>query len=37
MLEHAFLIDYGTDKQSYIKAFCKNINWKVCEERFANK
>ncbi len=34
--EHAFMIDYGTDKLSYMKAFLKNLNWKVVNERFAD-
>jgi superoxide dismutase, Fe-Mn family len=32
--EHAFMIDYGTDKGSYMKAFLKNLNWKVMNERY---
>ena len=31
--EHAFMIDYGLDKASYIDAFLKNINWDVVKER----
>lgn len=31
--EHAFMIDYGTDKKSYINAFLDNVNWKVMEDR----
>ncbi len=34
--EHAFMIDYGTDKANYLKAFMKNINWEVVNERFLN-
>jgi len=37
MLEHAFLLDFGTKKADYIDAFLKNVDWKVCEERFENK
>lgn len=33
--EHAFMIDYGTDKASYLKAFFDNINWNVVNERFS--
>ncbi len=33
--EHAFAIDYGTDRGSYIDVFLKNINWDVVNERFA--
>tara|TARA_Y100000310_G_scaffold343359_1_gene450592 strand:+ start:573 stop:1151 length:579 start_codon:yes stop_codon:yes gene_type:complete len=32
--EHAFMIDYGTDKASYLEAFLKNINWNVVNKRF---
>jgi len=34
--EHAFMIDYGTDKASYMKAFLRNINWQTVNERFEN-
>jgi len=34
--EHAFLLDYGAaGKGKYIDAFFKNVNWSVCEDRFA--
>lgn len=33
--EHAFMIDFGTDKKSYLTAFLKNVNWKVVAERLA--
>ncbi|MFC1481200.1 superoxide dismutase [Candidatus Neomarinimicrobiota bacterium] len=33
--EHAFAIDYGTDRGTYIDAFLKNINWEVVNDRFA--
>ncbi len=32
--EHAFAIDYGTDRGSYIDAFVDNINWEVINARF---
>lgn len=32
--EHAFMIDYGTDKASYLKVFFENINWTVVNQRF---
>lgn len=32
--EHAFMIDYGIDKPSYLNAFVKNLNWDVVSERF---
>ena len=31
--EHAFMIDYGTDKASYLKAFFENIDWDVVDKR----
>ncbi|MSR70768.1 superoxide dismutase [Candidatus Kaiserbacteria bacterium] len=34
--EHAYLLDYGAaGKAKYIEAFFKNLNWSVCEKRFA--
>lgn len=33
--EHAFAMDYGTDRGSYIDVFIKNINWEVVNRRFA--
>ena len=32
--EHAFMIDYGTDKNAYMKAFLRNIDWRTVNERF---
>ncbi len=32
--EHAYFIDYGSDKKQYIEAFWKNLNWKVAEELY---
>ncbi len=32
--EHAFAIDYGTDRGTYIDVFLKNINWEVVNGRF---
>lgn len=34
--EHAFMIDYGTDKASYLIAFMENVNWDVVNERLEN-
>ena len=31
--EHAFMIDFGTDKKSYLTAFLKNVTWKVVADR----
>lgn len=34
--EHSYILDYGASgKPKYLDAFFKNINWSVCEERFA--
>jgi Fe-Mn family superoxide dismutase len=33
--EHAFALDYGTDRGSYIDTFVKNINWEAVNKRFA--
>jgi Fe-Mn family superoxide dismutase len=33
--EHAFMIDFGTDKKSYLEAFLKNVKWETVAERFA--
>jgi superoxide dismutase, Fe-Mn family len=33
MFEHAFLVDYGTDKAGYIDAFFQNIDWEEIEKR----
>lgn len=34
--EHAFMIDFGTDKKSYLGAFLKNVNWEVVARRLAD-
>lgn len=33
VFEHAYMIDYGLDRGSYIDAFMKNINWEVANRR----
>lgn len=33
--EHAFMIDYGIDKPTYVTAFMKALNWDSVSERFA--
>jgi superoxide dismutase, Fe-Mn family len=33
--EHAFMIDFGTDKKSYLTAFLKNVSWGVVADRLA--
>lgn len=32
--EHAYLLDYGTDRTKYIQAFFDNINWNVVQTRY---
>lgn len=31
--EHAYFIDFQTDRKKYIEVFMKNINWKIVNER----
>ena len=33
VFEHAFMLDYGTDRTSYIKAFIEAVDWAVVEKR----
>lgn len=38
MWEHAYLMDYdSSEKEKYIDAFFKNLNWSVVEERYQNE
>jgi len=32
--EHAYFIDYGSDRKSYIEAFFKNLNWDAINKKF---
>ncbi|MBK5242927.1 superoxide dismutase [Clostridium sp.] len=32
--EHAYFMDFGTDRRKYISTFIENINWKVLNHRF---
>ena len=32
--EHAFMIDYGTNKAEYLKAFFENVDWNIVSKRF---
>ncbi len=34
VFEHAFMLDYGLDRASYIKAFINAIDWEVVGKRF---
>jgi Fe-Mn family superoxide dismutase len=31
--EHAFMTDYGTNREEYIEAFLANVDWRVVESR----
>lgn len=33
--EHAYFIDYGVDRKSYIEAFMRNLNWDEIEKNLA--
>lgn len=33
--EHAYFMDYGTNRKEYIGSFIKNLNWKVIESNLA--
>lgn len=35
VFEHAYFIDYGSDRKAYIEAFMKTLDWKAANERFA--
>lgn len=32
--EHAYFIDYGSDRQAYLQDFWKNFNWATAEETY---
>jgi len=32
--EHAYFIDFGVNRASYITVFLNNLNWKKIEDRF---
>jgi Fe-Mn family superoxide dismutase len=34
MYEHAYFMDFGADKKSYIETFFKNLNWSAIDGRF---
>jgi Fe-Mn family superoxide dismutase len=33
--EHAYFIDYGSDRKSYIEAFLANLNWDMINKKFS--
>ncbi|MDD2697046.1 MAG: superoxide dismutase [Candidatus Pacebacteria bacterium] len=32
--EHAYFIDYGSDRKNYIEAFFQNLNWEAINKKF---
>lgn len=34
MYEHAYFMDFGTDKKSYIETFFQNLNWEAIDKKF---
>lgn len=34
MYEHAYFIDFGSDKKSYIESFFKNLNWQAINKKY---
>lgn len=36
MYEHAYFIDFGSDKKAYIEAFFQNLNWDAIDKKFQN-
>lgn len=34
MWEHAYFLDYATDKKKYVEAFFENLNWGMIEKNF---
>lgn len=34
MYEHAFYIDFGNDKEKYVKTFLKDLSWDLVERRW---
>ena len=34
MYEHAYFIDYGSDRKTYIEDYMKNLNWEAAEHLF---
>jgi len=32
--EHAYFIDFGSDRKQYIEAFWKNFDWQAAEELY---
>lgn len=36
MYEHAYFIDYGSDRKTYIEDYMKNLNWEKANELYAS-
>src|SRR3990167_8488772 len=35
MYEHAYFIDFGSDKKAYIETYFKNLNWELIDKKYA--
>ena len=35
MYEHAYFIDFGSDKKAYIETYFKNLNWERIDKKYA--
>lgn len=35
MYEHAYFMDFGADKKTYIELFFQNLNWQIIEAKFS--
>lgn len=36
MYEHAFFIDYGSDRKAYIEDYMKNLNWEAAQHLYSS-
>lgn len=36
MFEHAYYLDFGTNRKAYVEAFFKNLDWLAVEKNFEN-
>ena len=37
MYEHAYFIDFGSDKKAYIDVFFQNLNWQAIDKKYAKR
>lgn len=35
VFEHAYFLDYGSDRKAYVEAYMQNLNWANANERYA--